>query len=142
MKKSKYKVLALTLLLIGIPALGNVYATDENHEDWSFSFQLGRADFTQYTSSRPKLEKTPIYCEIKRINVSKALKLAAVRGYTSESTYTPITYVTKPGIYYLRSNIREDYEKWKTPSSARIRGQKYHTFGTADASGFWSPDSY
>lgn len=38
MKKSKYKVLALTLLLIGIPALGNVYATDENHEDWSFSF--------------------------------------------------------------------------------------------------------
>lgn len=141
MKKIKKIFSAATLSLLLIPSLT---AFAGSHDNYGFSFTMGATNFTQYTTSRVKNETTPIYCRVDEAKLNtKSVKLAAVRGDYKESKYTPVTYVYRPGTYYLSSYIREDFNSGRSSiSTARIRCQKYETFGFADISGVWSPDSY
>lgn len=114
-----------------------------NHTNMNFSFNLGTTNFTQYSPKRMKFEKTPVYCKVKSMHLNdQSIKLAAVRGDYTESTFTPIYYVTSPGVYYLSSNIMENHIKLKTDQNARIRCQKYNNFTQASLNGVRSPDSY
>lgn len=140
MKKS----IRITMMTLMVAILIPLYSSAENsHKDKYFKFEFGRFYFTQSTDPRKKYDTSPIYCNVKSIwTTGQSLKLAAIRGDYTESTYTPITYVTKPGVYYLKSNIIEDARSRGTASTARVRCQKYSTLDKATISGFWSPDSY
>ena len=140
MNKSKKLVIMALMISLLIPLYSNA---DNSHEDKYFKFEMNRLDFTMYTKPRKKYETSPIYCNVKSIwTTGKSVKLAAVRGDYKESTFTPITYITEPGVYYLKSNIKEDARSRGTVSTASIRCQKYSTLDKATVSGLWSPDSY
>ncbi|WP_044567499.1 hypothetical protein [Anaerococcus provencensis] len=140
MKKS----IRITMMTLMVAILIPLYSSAENsHEDKYFKFEFGRFYFTQSTDPRKKYDTSPIYCNVKSIwTTGNGFKLAAVRGNHSPSTFTPITYVTGPGVYYLKSNIKEDARSRGTVSTASIRCQKYGSFDKGTVSGVWSPDSY
>ena len=139
MKNSKKLAIMSLVVSILIP----FYSNAGSHSDMNFKFEMGRAEFTKYSSARTKNETSPIYCNVKSIwSTGNGFKLAAIRGDYTESTYTPITYVTGPGVYYLKSNIKEDARSRGTVSTARIKCQKYGSFDKGTVSGVWSPDSY
>lgn len=141
MKKIK-KVFSVAILSIILLPSMTVFAG--SHDNFAFSFSMGKTNFNKYTVSREKNETTPIYCKVNTLKLNtKSIKLAAVRGDYKESTYTPVTYVHKPGTYYLSSNIREDFNSGRSSiNTARVRCQKYNTWGSAEVTGLWSPDSY
>lgn len=137
MKKKLGSILCLTMLFVSMSIIGSKAAG--NYHDTVFSFNFTHGGYTQFTSSRNKLDYTSSYMKCKYTSHSYSARVYGEDGWridvSKEHWYNFNTGTTRYLINFVKEN---GYPR----ACIGIESTDYNIYSPGfNANGLWSPDS-